>query len=137
MTNNDIVPGFDEERDEKLSIFLESCGGARDALCLLLSGYIDTYNAPVFERRMNLVLGRGYTRLVFDLASLNYMSSTGIYAFLTLLKACRARGGEVILVGMSENVFGVFELLGFSSFFPIRPSLKEAIEEFCREPILA
>lgn len=129
MVNDEIVPGFDDCAEEKLSIFLEHFGGTKDCLCLRLSGYIDTYNAASFQKRMNRILEQGFIQLVFELSALNYMSSTGIFAFLSLLKACRERGGDVVLVGMRENTLGVFEILGFSSFFRIHGSLEEISQE--------
>ena len=45
MTNNDIVPGFDDEKDESLKIKLQKVNEVEGCLVLYLTGYIDTYNS--------------------------------------------------------------------------------------------
>ena len=52
MANNDIVPGFDDEKDESLQIQLEKVAGLEGCLVLSLSGYIDTYNSNYFQKRI-------------------------------------------------------------------------------------
>ena len=48
MSNNDnLVPGFNEEKDESLKINLERITDISEGLVLYLNGYIDTYNSSI------------------------------------------------------------------------------------------
>ena len=93
MTNNDIVPGFDDEKDDSLKIKLQKIDGVEGGLVLFLTGYIDTYNSNSFQKRVNRAIEGSFTRLIFHCAGLNYVSSTGIGSFTAFLKAVRPRSG--------------------------------------------
>ncbi len=129
--NNDIVPSFDEERDESLKIKLQRpASGAEGVLILYLNGYIDTYNSNFFQKRVNRAIEAGYTKLIFHCSGLTYVSSTGIGSFTAFLKAVKPRGGDLVLLEIQPKVYEVFQLLGFSQFFHIKDNLDEAIDFF-------
>ena len=48
MNNNDLVPDFDDEKDDSLKITLEKADGVEKGLLIILNGYIDTYNSVYF-----------------------------------------------------------------------------------------
>lgn len=134
MANNDLVPGFDEEKDDTLTIRLEKVESADNCLVLYLTGYIDTYNSNVFQKRINTAIEAGYVRLIFHCSGLNYVSSTGIGSFTAFLKAVKPRGGDLILLQIQPKVYEVFQLLGFSQFFNIKDSLEAATQFFSSSP---
>lgn len=130
MGNNDIVPGFDDEKDNSLKIRLEKVDNVEGVLILHLSGYIDTYNSNYFQKRVNKAIDAGYIRQIYHCGSLSYVSSTGIGSFTHFLKAVKPRGGDVVLLEIQPKVFEVFQLLGFSQFFNIKDSQEEAVAYF-------
>lgn len=132
MNNNDIVPGFDEEKDESLKIRLQKVDSVDGCLILFLTGYIDTYNSNFFQKRVNRAIESGNTRLIFHCGGLNYVSSTGIGSFTAFLKAVKPRGGDLVLLEIQPKVYEVFQLLGFSQFFNIKDNLDEAAEFFAK-----
>jgi anti-anti-sigma factor len=135
MTNNDIVPGFDDEKDDSLKIKLEKVENADKCLLLGLTGYIDTYNSNFFQKRVQKAIEAGYVRLIFQCGSLNYVSSTGIGSFTTFLKAVKPHGGDLVMLGIQPKVYEVFQLLGFSQFFNIRDTLDDSIGYFYSDQI--
>ena len=52
MANNDIIIGFDDEKDDSLKIRLQTFEHMKELLVLYLSGYIDTYNSNYFQKRV-------------------------------------------------------------------------------------
>ena len=132
MNNNDIVPGFDEEKDESLRIRLQKVEGISGGLVLYLSGYIDTYNSNFFQKRVSRAVEAGFIRLIFNCGGLTYVSSTGIGSFTAFLKQVKPKGGDVVLLEVQPRVFEVFQLLGFAQFFTIRDTLDDAAELFRR-----
>ena len=133
MSNNDIVPGFDEEKDDSLKIRLQQIEAVDGCLVLYLTGYIDTYNSNFFQKRVNRAIEAGFTRLIFHCSGLNYVSSTGIGSFTAFLKAVKPRGGDLVLLEIQPKVYEVFQLLGFSQFFQIKDSLDDAVEHFQKD----
>ena len=130
MSNNDIVSGFDEEKDDSLKIRLQKIDEAEGCLVLYLTGYIDTYNSNFFQKRITKAVEAGYIRLIFNCAGLNYVSSTGIGSFTAFLKAVKPRGGDLVLLEIQPKVYEVFQLLGFSQFFNIKDNFNEAVSFF-------
>ena len=133
MANNDIVAGFDDEKDDSLKIRIERIDEAPRCLLLILTGYIDTYNSNFFQKRIQKAIESGFVRLIFQCSGLNYVSSTGIGSFTTFLKAVKPQGGDLVLLDIQPKVYEVFQLLGFSQFFNIRDSLEESIVFFNTE----
>jgi anti-anti-sigma factor len=135
MDNNSIVAGFDEGEDEKLKVELEILGISEACLLIRLSGYVDTYNATSFQRRVNKAIDAGYVRIIFDLSSLSYVSSTGINSFIAFLRSTQQRGGDIVLLGIQTEVCGVFEVLGFAAFFKMATSLPGALSQLSLPPL--
>jgi anti-anti-sigma factor len=130
MTNNEIVPGFDDEKDESLKIKLQKVDEVEGCLILYLNGYIDTYNSNYFQKRIQRAIEKGFVRLIFQCGGLNYVSSTGIGSFTAFLKGVKPRGGDLVLLEIQAKVYEVFQLLGFSQFFNIKDNLEDSVNFF-------
>jgi len=130
MTNNEIVPGFDDEKDDSLKIVLDKVDGTDKCLLLTLTGYIDTYNSNFFQKRVQKAIEAGFIRLIFHCSSLNYVSSTGIGSFTAFLKGVKPQGGDLVMLDVQPKVYEVFQLLGFSQFFTIRDDFDDAVAHF-------
>lgn len=128
--NNTIVPGFDIEKDDSLKIRLQKIDNVKGCLVLYLTGYIDTYNSNLFQKRVNKAVEAGFNKLIINCGSLNYVSSTGIGSFTHFLKAVKPKGGDLVLLEIQPKVYEVFQLLGFSQFFNIKDNLDEAVDFF-------
>ena len=133
MSNNAIIPGFDDERDESLKIRLETIDEVPNCMLIYLSGYIDTYNSSFFQKRVQKIIDSGFIRLIFHCESLNYVSSTGIGSFTSFIKSIKPLGGDVVLLKIAPKVQEVFHLLGFAQFFNIQSDLDEAVAVFSKE----
>ena len=129
-TNNNIIPGFDADRDDSLAISLKKAEGINRGIFIYLSGYIDTYNSNYFQKQVTKVIEAGYINLIFNCSALNYVSSTGIGSFTVFLKVIKPKGGDVVLQEIQPKVYEVFQLLGFSQFFNIKSTSEEAIAFF-------
>lgn len=130
MNNNDIVSGFDDEKDDSLKIRLQKVDSAEGCLVLFLTGYIDTYNSNFFQKRVAKAIDAGFIRLIFHCGGLNYVSSTGIGSFTAFLKSVKQRSGDLVLLEIQPKVYEVFQLLGFSQFFNIKDNLEDSIQFF-------
>lgn len=133
MTNNEIVHGFDDEKDDRLAIALDKTAGVDDCLILRLTGRIDTGNSLYFQRSVNRAIEAGYSKLIFDLRSCVEVSSAGMGSFTAFLKRVKPLGGDMVLLGVQPLVYDVIQLLGFSQFFNIRSTPDEAAQFFARK----
>ena len=128
MNNNDnLVPGFNDEKDDSLKITLNKIDDVPNCLSIVLNGYVDTYNSSFFQKRIAKVVEAGFVNLIFNCSALNYVSSTGIGSFTSFLKTVKPKGGDIVLLEIQPKVYEVFQLLGFSQFFNIKNSTEEAV----------
>lgn len=97
-------------------------------LVFVINGQLNTYNSTQFQAIANDAMKKGYTKLIADCNSLNYISSTGVGAFTFILKEIKPYNGKIILSGISPKIMEIFQLLGFSSFFDFTSSVSEAVE---------
>ena len=134
MSNNNIVPGFDDERDDSLKISLEKIDAVPNGLGIYLNGYIDTYNSNFFQKKITKVVEAGFSNLIFNCSALNYVSSTGIGSFTSFLKMLKPKGGDIVLLEIQPIVYELFQLLGFSQFFTIKQTSEEVIAYFASGP---
>jgi anti-anti-sigma factor len=55
------------------------------------------------------LMQQGYVRIVLNLAQVRYTDPSAIGAILAAMKGCRAKKGQVVLVGMSDYLRDIFE----------------------------
>lgn len=133
MDNNALISGFDDTTNDSLNITLSSCKEMKDGIIITLNGYIDIYTSQFFQEKIEKIINAGYISLIFACKNLNYVSSTGIGVFSSLLKNIKLQGGDIILVDMPEKVLEVFQLLGFAQLFSFQDDVESAIRFFHRE----
>jgi anti-anti-sigma factor len=75
-----------------------------------LSGTLDAWAEPDVRAALQEILRAGRSRLVLDLATLRRVDSSGLSALLSVLKAARAAGGDVVLLAPSAAVVSVLRL---------------------------
>ncbi|MBW4427850.1 MAG: STAS domain-containing protein [Nostoc desertorum CM1-VF14] len=92
-------------------------------------GDIDTNTAPLAQERI-LPLAQPETRMILEMTNVPYMSSAGLRMLLSLYRELSAKGGQIILVGLSEEIQDTMSMTGFLDFFQTRNTLDEALETF-------
>jgi anti-anti-sigma factor len=130
MDNDDIVPEFNSETNENLSLDLQKREDVEGCLVLALHGFIDTYNADFFQKQAKKAIETGYIHLIVNCAGLESVSSAGIGAFAVILKVLKSQDGDLVLCELQPGVQDVFHLLGFSRFFTIKKSMEDAVALF-------
>jgi len=100
-------------------------GGER-YVAVALRGYLDAHTVNDFEAHMDRSLEKGALRYLIDVAELNYISSAGIGAIISLTQRLRRAGGEMVLLHPSEKVFKILDKLGFTKIFRLANSREEA-----------
>ena len=125
MNNNNILRNY--IIDDNISIQTEEIDRG---LILRLSGQLDFNNAWPFLERINRCVEYGHIILFFDCSEVNYISSSGIGVLVSIEKELSTRNGTMLLVGVQQKIFDLFDLLGFRDHFAYRNTMEEVIEEF-------
>lgn len=101
-----------------------------DRLVVVPAGRLDSGTAPLLDRHLSAVIQRGDTRLVLDLTSVDYISSTGLSVFLSAAKKIKpVPGGSLALAGLNSRIRLVFEMSGFLRLFPVFATVDEAVAQ--------
>ena len=84
-----------------------------------IEGRVDTVTAPELQNLVSPLWNESGITLVFDCASLEYVSSSGLRVILSTHKMVVAKGGKFILRNMNKDVRQVIDLTGFSRILTI------------------
>jgi anti-anti-sigma factor len=95
---------------------------------IAIKGRLDADSSPEAEKVVKDALKDQTTRILFDLASLEYLSSAGLRVLLGAAKEMRRRDGKIALCALNEFVKEIFEVSGFQSLIPITDSVESGIE---------
>lgn len=98
---------------------------AGDQVTLMLEGRLDTATSPNFEQSVRPHTESG-TRLIVDLAAVEYVSSAGLRVFLMAAKKLQKSGGKLVICGMTPAVREVFDIAGFSRMLRIEADQEAA-----------
>ena len=90
---------------------------------------LDASNAGEFKRDIAPVL-QANSKLVFDLGQMRFVDSSGLGAMLSCLRQLSAKGGDLKLCKMSNQVRALFEIVRMHRIFDIYGSKEEAVKAF-------
>lgn len=88
-----------------------------NAITGILAGRLDTVAAVQFAKDIEALTENADKKIILDCSQLEFISSSGLRLFLTLRKATLAKGGKVVVKGISKEIKKVFTITGFSSLF--------------------
>ena len=83
----------------------------------LLEGRLDTITSPTLEGKINEATTDA-TKLILDLAKLDYISSAGLRVLLGAAQDMDGKG-DMAVRNLNESVKEVFDVTGFSNLFNI------------------
>jgi anti-sigma B factor antagonist len=84
---------------------------------ITLAGRLDTITTPQLEAEI-IRMDPQVNELVFDLADLNYLSSSGLRVLVSVQKKLAGRG-KMIIRNSQQPVRNVFEITGFTDVLNI------------------
>lgn len=88
------------------------------------TGSIDSKTAPEFERNAIAAI-QGIETVIIDLTNVDFLSSAGLRVLLMIYRQIKAKNGQVVLVGASEEIQDVMANTGFLTFFATADTRQE------------
>jgi len=95
-----------------------------------LRGFIDDYNTRELQYNLETFLAKKFKNTIFDLAEVNYISSTGFGCLISIIKFAKDNKFKVCFLHMNSKIKEVSKLLGFDKFMVIMNASKDAEEYF-------
>ena len=109
----------------------------RDAGCASVvepSGFINAHTVRQFEGTLETLVQAGRYTILLNCRDLNYISSAGLGAIMGLIETVRENKGDILLCNLQENVFAIFDTLGFTQLYRVFPSEEDALASLS-EPV--
>ena len=95
-----------------------------------LSGKIDFNNYSSFESDLEDLVEFGYLNFVFDLSKIEYLSSSGVMALISIHKKIREKSGKLVLVYIPDVVINILKNVKLDDLFEIYEDMEEALSAF-------
>ena len=91
-------------------------------------GSLDTRTTHEFEKKLLELLDLGTRRFVIDFMRTDHLTSSGLRVLLLLAKKLSSMEGGLALSSLNDHVKTVFDISGFTDYFPIMSSQHEAVK---------
>ena len=90
------------------------------SMVAVFEGRVDTAAAPQCEQDLKPLNDCTAGEIVLDCNALEYISSSGLRLFLSVLKHAKPKGIHVFLTGMNADLSSVFKMTGLINLFELR-----------------
>lgn len=89
-----------------------------------LAGEIDIYTAPELKAALLPLTKTEGQLLEVNLAGVNYMDSTGLGIFVSVLKATKEYNSHLTLVNLDERILRLFTITGLDELIDINTTIR-------------
>ena len=97
---------------------------------ITVNGRVDSSTAPDLEQVLEERTAEGRYNLVLEMSDVEYLSSAGLRALVSTLRACKKRGGDVRIANPSERVSEVMSLAGLDALFEMYDDVTVAVGSY-------
>ena len=97
-----MITKIEENEDKILVTFLDS---------------LDNTNASLARQEIDGLLSVQNKEITLDCGALNYISSSGLRLFMTLLNHAHANGSRILVKNVTNFAMGIFKQTGFANLF--------------------
>ncbi|QLH36638.1 MAG: STAS domain-containing protein [Parachlamydiaceae bacterium] len=95
---------------------------------------LDAKHAAEFkEQAIQLIKENECNHVVLDLSQVQFIDSSGLGTFLSILRLLHAQGGELKLARVHRSIKTMFELVAMNKIFDIHDQMEDAIAAFSNE----
>lgn len=102
-----------------------------DIRTLTVTDRLDALRAGDLRKALTDAIDSGVVRIVVDLSATTFVDSAGLAALAKGMKDCRARGGDLRVVGSQHpDASRVFSLTRFDQVFMMGDSAQELVESW-------
>ena len=89
-------------------------------------GEIDASSSIELDLTIAKSVGEGYTKVLVDCSSLEYISSAGLGVFMSYIEEFKDKNIKMVLFGMNDKVANTFEILGLKELLVIASDKAQA-----------
>ncbi len=94
-----------------------------------VEGVVDSTTLEEFFRAISGIFADDTKNLLLDVSRMNFISSGGLSVLQDAYRKAESRGGKVFIVGASEQIRELLEVVGFQRIFPMFRDLDAALAD--------
>lgn len=98
-----------------------------DVTIVAVQGQLVVTNRQEFKQAILDAVEQGSTTAVIDFTDASYIDSSGLGALVSLSRRLRDAGGDLRLVGLSDELRTLFELTRLDALFPLFATRADAL----------
>ena len=92
-----------------------------------MAGDLDRNTAPLVQEQV-LLLAQPGNKILMDMTKVPYMSSAGLRLLLSLYRQLSSNDGQLLLVGLAEEIKDTMSITGFLNFFQTSNTIDSGLE---------
>ena len=85
-----------------------------------LEGRLDTAASAQVQADVQPLIDDIHSDIILDCSNLEYISSSGLRIFLSILKSAKPKGHNVYIQGLNSELRNVFAITGFINLFEFK-----------------
>ena len=120
--------GQKQEAEDHVTIEVSRLDSPESAALVRLAGFLQRRAAASLLDAFKDLSENDVSKIVVDMADVQYTNSSAIGAFVNMASAVKASGGKMVLFAMPANIRKIFNTLGLTGLFETAPTREEAIE---------
>ena len=97
-----------------------------DILILNVMGDVDASSSIELDTALQAAIESKEEKILVDCNTLNYISSAGLGVFMSYIQDIKANNIKMVICGLNEKVYNVFEILGLHQLLTIKSTTEEA-----------
>jgi anti-anti-sigma factor len=101
-----------------------------DVVVVEVEGKMNTTDSPEAGAYLDDLLAEGATKILLNLAGVDFVASTGLRVILATGKKLAASGGKMVICELNPTVKEVFRMSGFSQMFTVTETEAEGLAAF-------
>jgi len=101
----------------------------KDIYIISISGRMDTANAKDIEAKLNEVIDKNSSKIIINLAAVDYISSSGLRVLLAAYKRQGQKNNTLVVVSVQPSIEKIFRITGLDRIFTIYPTEEIAIQK--------
>ena len=99
-----------------------------EILMMNIVGDVDASSSIELDTALQAAIDSKEGRILVNCTNLNYISSAGLGVFMSYIQDIKANDIKMVICGLNEKVYNVFEILGLHQLLTIKTTIEEAKE---------
>ena len=114
-------------RRKNMSLKIEDKGKAK---VVSLSGKMDVGLSMTVESELEELVDSGGINLILEISNVEYLSSSGIRVFISIMRKIKDKQGKIVLADVPETIKKILRTVDLEDLFEVYDSVDKALESF-------